>query len=390
MVGQFVKFLFLNVLKNKTFHLFTFLMFALLVFIVSAALFVKSSIVFQTQTILQTHPEFVVSKLRGGTKDFIDEEYLYEFDSIFGVNGASGRVYGTYVEPLSGKRFTLVGIDPFDEIVVAQLQSLLETFDVAKFLHDGAIIGGGVAQELQKQGYKTSYNFLLYEKGSKKVTILGQIPPQSAMSANDLIIVSKQNAREILGIEEGSYSDIVLKVDNELEFDTIKNEILSKYRNVDVVVKEDLIRAYNNSYDFKSGLFLMVFILCVIVFAFILYFKYSFIASGAKKEIGILRALGWSISQVLGLKFFESFFVASSAFMFGFLGAFLYVYAFDAYLFKEIFLGHANLTVMIDFTPRFEASLFMKLYLFLVSVFCLFVLVPTWKLSISSAKEAMK
>jgi|GEM_PF-2565271 len=390
MVAQFSRFLFLNVVKNRAFHLFTFFMFALLVFIASAALFVKSSILFQTQTVLQSHPEFIVSKVRGGQKDLIDEEYLYEFESIFGVNGVSGRIYGAYVDPLSGKRFTVVGIDPFDEIVVKQLQNLLETFDLEKFLNDGAIVGSGVANELRKQGYQNSYNFFLYEKGSKKISLLGQIPRQSAISANDLFIVSKQNAREILGIDEGSYSDIALKVDNELEFDTIKNELFSKYRNIDVVVKEDLIRAYRNSYDFKSGLFLMLFMLCIVVFAFILYFKYSFIASGAKKEIGILRALGWSISQVLALKFFESFFVASSAFMFGFLSAFLYVYVFDAYLFKEIFLGHDNIKVMIDFTPRFEAALFIKLYLFLVSIFCFFVLVPTWKLSISSAKEAMK
>lgn len=390
MVNNFLHFLFLNIYKNKNFHLSTFFMSFILIFIISGALFVKSSILSQTKQALQTHPEFIVQKMRAGQKEFIDEEYIYEFDEIFGVNRVSGRVHGKYFDPYSTKSFTVIGIDPFDEILTAQIKSLIDKFQTDKLLNDGAILGSGLKEHLTQMHYTKSYTFLTHEKGSKKVNFIGVIPKNLAITTNDIMIVSKDNARKILGIPEGKFSDIVLKVDNELEFDMIKNELYANYRNIKVILKEDLERTYLNSYDFKSGIFLILSILCLIMFAIIIYFKYSFTQSASKKEIGILRALGWSIKDVLKLKFFETLFVSTASFMFSFIFAYLYIFFFDAFLIKEIFLGYDNIGLNFDFKPSFEISLFLKLYLFYVTLFSFSVLIPTWKLSISSAKEAMK
>jgi len=216
------------------------------------------------------------------------------------------------------------------------------------------------------------------------------IDPKHGITTNDIIYMPIHLAREILGIEEGKFSDIVLRVDNDLEFEMVEHAIYSKYKNIKLISKERLERLYQNSYDFRSGLFLTLSILGLVVFAFMLYFKYSHTKSSAKKEVGILRALGWSIKEVLKLKLLESFFVASFTFMVAFIAAFVYIYLFDGVFFKDIFLGFENIPVVFDFTPVFEISLFVKLYLLFVTTYCAAVLVPVWRLCITSAKEAMK
>ncbi|MGM0622863.1 MAG: ABC transporter permease [Campylobacterota bacterium] len=390
MVGGFTHFLFVNIYKNRAFHLSSFVMFFLLITLVSITLLIKSSIVSQTQYALQLQPEFIVTKLRGGKTEPIDESLLYELDSIFGVNAASGRVQGRYKHPLGEYSFTVVGIDPFDALLSGQMGQLMQDIDLESFLNGGAIVGSGVSEFLKQNRYGDSYNFFLYDKGSVKVDILGELSSKYAINTNDLIILPQSTARDILGIPYGKFSDIALRVDNELEYDTIEDTIYSKYKNIHIISKEQMERKYRNIYDFKSGLLLSLSMVALLVLGFMLYFKYSHTKSSAKKEIGILRALGWSIKDVLKLKLFESILVASFTFMVSFIAAFIIVYLYDGGLFRDIFLGHNNLEVAVDFTPQFEISVFIKLFVLFVSTFCASVLIPSWKLAITSSKEAMK
>ena len=371
------------------FHLSSFCILFILVFATSSVLFLKSSILDQVDGALQKQPEFIVQQMQGGRQAPISENLLYELDAIFGVNAISGRVHGKYFHPVGDSYFKIVGIDPFDEVLSLELREMLQKVDINRFLDGGAIVGSGVAKFLQQNHYGKSYHLFAYEGGSHQIEVLKKIDPRYAVTTNNLIIVDQDLARQILGLEYGSYSDITLRVDNELEFDTISNRIYTDFANVRVITKEQMQRAYQNSFDFKSGMFLSLSIMGLILVSFMLYFKYSHTTSSSKKEIGILRALGWSIKDVLKLKFFETFIVGSTTFMLSFIAAYLYIFAFDGFLLKELFLGFSQ-THDYSFVPAFEISLFVKLFLFFVTTFCAAVLVPVWRLSITSSKEAMK
>jgi ABC-type lipoprotein release transport system permease subunit len=208
--------------------------------------------------------------------------------------------------------------------------------------------------------------------------------------SNDMMVVSMANARRILGIGQDEFSDIVLEVPNELEHDSVVQTIYERFDNVHVISKQQLQRKYQNAYDFSSGLFLIFAMLALLVFCLILYFKYAYAGSAAKKEVGILRALGFSIAAVMKLKFAESFIASSLGFFAGFIAAFGYVYGLDALFIKDIFLGRSNFEYLYDFSPVFDPALFLKLYVLFVSASMAAVLVPTWRVSVSSPKEALK
>ena len=114
------------------------------------------------------------------------------------------------------------------------------------------------------------------------------------------------------------------------------------------------------------------------------------IQSSDKKEIGILRALGWSIKDVIILKVTESFIVALGAFLLGFVLAFIYVFAFDAPVLSNIFFGSSNLSTEIFLSQNIDFSLLALLFLFYILPFMAAVLIPSWRASVIDPLEAMR
>ena len=125
-------------------------------------------------------------------------------------------------------------------------------------------------------------------------------------------------------------------------------------------------------------------------FIMILYQRYSMISSADKKEIGILRSVGWSIKDILKLKVLESFIVALAAFIIGVIIAYLYVFMLGAPVLGALFFGTSNLPVNISLTPVFDPGLFSTLFLFYMVPFISAVLIPVWKIAVIDPVESMK
>ena len=62
------------------------------------------------------------------------------------------------------------------------------------------------------------------------------------------------------------------------------------------------------------------------------------ISSSDKKEIGILKAVGWSIKDIIKLKIIENFIVGFMAFIIGVIIAYIFVFILNAPILKNILL----------------------------------------------------
>ena len=122
----------------------------------------------------------------------------------------------------------------------------------------------------------------------------------------------------------------------------------------------------------------------------ILYQKYSSINSSDKKEVGILRAVGWSIKDILVLKMFEVSFIALSSFFVGVVFAYIFVFFADAPLLSSIFLGYTNLSLDVSFTPVVDFSILSMIFLFFVTPFMATSLIPVWKIATIDPNEVLK
>ncbi|HFS82401.1 MAG TPA: ABC transporter permease [Epsilonproteobacteria bacterium] len=184
-------------------------------------------------------------------------------------------------------------------------------------------------------------------------------------------------------------SDIAFNVPNDDEWANAADKVSALHYDLRVINKEDIVKAYENPYNYKGGIFLILFLITMVTFMLILYQRYAMVYSSERRHIGLLRALGWSIHDVLKLKFFETMMVVVVSFVLGVTLAYFYVFVLGAPLLREIFLGGANLHNKVTLVPVLDFTVLSTIFLIYAVPFVSAVLIPVWKIAVTDPKEAM-
>ena len=388
--SPFLYFLTLEFFKERRKHIGIIAISLVVLFLLSSVLFVSSSIRYSLKQTLEWQPDFVVQRIQGGERINAPADWMDRLIEIPGVSRVTPRVYGRYFFKPKGRSFLIVGVDFLDEQSHEGLRAMMDETDTGKFLGgDNMIVGEGVAGYLKAHFYPDSYHFMTPSGNFKKVAIFKVLSGKSNLVSNDMMIMPIELAREILGMKPGEVSDIAFDVPNDDEQESIESKIGTFYYDVRVITKNDVQKAYENLYNYKGGIFLILFMVAMVTFVLILYQRYAMVYSSERRHIGLLRALGWSIRDVLKLKFFETILVIVTAFILGVALAYLYVFVLGAPILKNIFLGGANIHNSVTLVPVLDYGLLSSIFLIYAVPFVSAVLIPVWKISVTSPKEAM-
>lgn len=387
----FFNFIFLLLVKHKSKHFAIFLISIFIVFLTSSILFIKNSLQKEISEALENQSDFIIQKTIANKIKDIDTSLIDEFYEINGVSKVTQRVYGQYYFMPENVYFTIIGIDFFEETTNQDLKELLNFLNISKFLEkDSMIIGNGVKKVLDKYAYFDSYDFKLENENSKNIKIFKDLPKEANLIANDLIIMDINIAKKILNIKPDFATDIVLDVPNPLERQNVKEQILLKESNIRILQKDELKKEYENMFNYKGGIFLILFIVVIFTFILVLYQRYSMISSNDKREIGILKAVGWSIKDIIKLKIIENFIVAFMAFIIGVIFAYIFVFILQAPILKNIFIGFSNIKNDFILNQNIKISNLITLFLFFMVPFLSAVLIPVWKIAVIDATKSMK
>ena len=387
----FLNFLFLLLLKHKSKHIAIFIISILIVFLISSVLFISNSLKKEVFSTLDNQSDFIIQKTNNGKIFDTPISWVEDFSSINGVKNVQQRVYGLYYFMPENVYFTIVGVDLFEENTNKNINNLLKTLNISNFLqNDSMIIGNGIKKIFDKYHYFDSYDFKLLDKNTMNIKIFKDLPQEANLVANDLIIMDINLAKKILNINEENSTDIVLNVPNDLEKQNIKEQLILKHSNIRILQKESLKKEYENMFNYKGGIFLVLFIVVIFTFILILYQRYSMISSSDKKEIGILKAVGWSIKDIIKLKIIENFIVGFIAFIIGVIIAYIFVFILNAPILKNIFIGFSNVENDFILNANIEFTTLITLFLFFIIPFLSAVLIPVWKIAVIDANESMK
>lgn len=387
----FFNFLFLLLSKHKSKHIAIFIISILIVFLISSVLFISNSLKKEIFSTLDNQSDFIIQKTNNGKIFDTPISWVEDFSSINGVKNVQQRVYGLYYFMPENIYFTIVGVDLFEENINKNIKELLSVLNISDFLqNDSMIIGNGIKKIFDKYHYFDSYDFKLLPKQSLHVKIFKDLPQEANLVANDLIIMDINLAKKILNINEENSTDIVLNVPNDLEKQNIKEQLILKHSNIRILQKESLKKEYENMFNYKGGIFLVLFIVVIFTFILILYQRYSMISSSDKKEIGILKAVGWSIKDIIKLKIIENFIVGFMAFIIGVIIAYIFVFILNAPILKNIFIGFSNVQNDFILNANIEFTTIVTLFLFFIIPFLSAVLIPVWKIAVIDANESMK
>ncbi len=380
-----------TLLRNKFKNLFIFIVFTTLITILSSVFFISNSIKFELNQTLKSLPDITVTKMQAGRHTNINSEIVDEIIQIAGVTNAFPRVWGYYYFENARVNLSIIGVEQFEEQYKDILNKIVEDEKYANiFKQDTMIIGNGVKKIFDENYYKKYFNFIKSDGTFKKVDIAGVFNSKLQLESNDTILLSKKLALEIFGMRENEATDIVVKVANPEEIFKVANKIRVNYPDTRVITNKDLEISYQNIFDYKGGLFLSLFIISLFTFFIIIYDKASGLSSEEKKEIGILKAIGWSIEDVLKQKFYEAFIISTLSYILGVLLALIFVYQLQAPLLSNIFTGYSmlkpefRLSFVIDFNTLF-LIFFLSIPIYIASV-----IVPTWRSATLEADKVIR
>ena len=381
-----------SLLRQKYKNFFITFVFILLTFILTSIFFITNSIKHELNSTVDALPQITIQKIKAGRHYDIDISVVDDILEISGVTDAIARVWGYYYFENVGANFTVVGIDQYENQYKNSFEKIVKKYDLDEAKENASmIVGVGVEKAMNKGYYLQNYfNFIKPDGSFKRMDIAGVFDADTQLESNDVIVMSKENIREIFDIDEQRATDIVIKVANPQEIDMIVAKIKLLYPDTRIMTNQDLKISYQNIFDYKSGIFLALFIVSLFTFFIIIYDKSSGLTSEEKREIGILKALGWTVDDVLKEKFYESFIISFIAYLIGVLLAFGFVYLLQAPLLRDIFVGYSQLKTTFELPFVFDFQTLFLVFFLSVPIYIASTIIPSWKIATLETDEAIR
>lgn len=304
----------------------------MIIFLISTVIFIKSSLQNEILKTLETHNDFIIQREFAGRIFDINNQIEDKIREIYGVQNISKRVYGRYKFLSEDVYFTIIGVD------FSNINKELRNLSIENISKDEMIVGLEVSKLLKKYQYKNSYDFLLPNKDVKRVNIVKVLEKESNIVSSDIIILDINLARDILGINRDFSTNIAFDVPNELERANIKQKLQRLDLDLKITQKEDILKKYETIFNYKGGVFLILYLVVIFSFIIILYQRYSSISINERKQIAIFKAIGYSVRDIIKIKMSENFIVAFISYLFGILLAYIFVFILNAPILKNIFI----------------------------------------------------
>lgn len=362
--------------------------FAFLVFLVSSVMMIGNSLNKEYKLISKEFPELIVQKNIGGRNVPINASDMELFWNYPSISSIEGRVWGQYYFERNQIYLTIFGIKTFTDYYSDDIKIVAENFpegrnlmvaspEVLKFFKDDIYVYGGVP-------------FFTPDNSMIKISVGGEFKFKNSLENADIIMLDENVTRRILGIDENFYTDFVVRVPNHEEIDLTADKIRISNPSLKVITKDEMLREYQLLYDYKSGWFLMLLMISFVAYAIILYDKASGLRSEERREIGVLKALGWEISHIIRYKILEASIMSMFAFLIGLVFAIFFVYGLNAPLLMRVFSGYDELKPSFELIFSADFRLIALLFFTTVPLYIAVCIIPAWKVAASDAGEVLR
>ena len=357
--------------------------FTIMIAVLASILVLTHSLRMEAKKILRGAPDVVVQRLSGGRHDLIPVSVIETIREIPGVGEVSPRYWGYYFDALTGGNYTLIGLEGGGSSGLSMLEGELPSAVAS------CAIGSGVAQARQ---LGIGDELVLIDCRNIGVTfdVVGVFVSESDILTNDLVVFGNADLIEFFGLPDGLATDISVQVYNEKEVPTVAAKIKRSLPETRPITRSEIIRTYDAVFSWRSGMLLTMFFAALLAFCILAWDKATGISAEEKREIGILKAIGWGTGDVLELKFWEGIVISVTSLLFGLILAFVHVFVFDASLFASVVHGWSVLFPKFRVTPNVNLYQIFVLAALTVVPYVASTIFPSWKAAIADPEEVMR
>ncbi len=389
--------------KVKNFGLLA--LYTLIVFILASTMFFTHSIKKEASLILKGAPEIVVQKIVAGRHDLLPVSYVDTIKAIRGVAAVESRLWGYYYDSLVGANYTLL-TPPSSGSFADHGKSASKTTVVESepgsdnskplFELNGAvlepgtlIIGNGIAR-LRDIGKGDYMPFRAFDGNVLNFRIAGTLSSQSELVSSDLMLITGEDFRKLFGIDNSYVTDVTVAVSNPSEVEMVASKIRKRLPESRPIIRDEILRTYDSIFNWRGGMMIVIFSAAVLAFVIFAWDKASGLSAGERREIGILKAVGWETSDVIQMKFWEGAMVSLTAFFTGVILAYVHVFFTGSLVFEPALKGWSSLYPNFELTPFVNLEQLTTLFFLTVVPYTVATIVPIWRAATIDPDSAMR
>ena len=208
---------------------------------------------------------------------------------------------------------------------------------------------------------------------------IGEFSKNTALVTDDLIVMDMAAARMLFSMPDDQITDILVTVANPEEIKTIAAKISDNLSGSRVVTKEQIAKTYRVAFGWRSGFGLVCLFGSVAAFIILAWDKATGLSPDQRREVGILKALGWQTGDVMTLRFWESVSVSFCSFLLGYALAWAHLLWFGGALFRPVLLGWSILKPPLHLVPVFRAEDILIIFSLSVLPYLAATVIPAWR-----------
>ena len=351
------------------------LVYALVVFLLGSVMLFGSAVRREAAAILADAPEIVAQNMVMGRHELATGADLDALKGLRGVRRVEPRLWGYLWDSAGAANYTLMVPSPTDGAhAVAAGES---------------IVGEAVARARKLTVGKP---FFLVSPTGKflRTRVKAVLSDASALVSADLVLVDEASFRTFFGLPADRWTDFALTITNPREVSTVSEKASVKLPGYRFVTRADIHRTNEALFSWREGLALALFASSLLAFVILAFDKASGLSAEERREIGILKAIGWETSDVLRMKLWEGVVISLTAFLLGLLAAWVHVSAFSAGLFEPVLKGWSTLYPQFALSPRIDALEIATLALMTVVPYTAATVVPIWKTAVTDPDTVMR
>jgi hypothetical protein len=226
------------------------------------------------------------------------------------VQKIEGRLWGYYYDSVLKANYTFMV--PADREIVP-----------------GEIVVGPALERTRGLAAGNGISFRAYSGELHTFIVAEVLPHESELVSADLVLMNEADFRRFFAYPDGHYTDIALWVANPLEVRNVALKLLAALPDSRPILREEVLRTYASIFDWREGMMLALLSAAILAFGILAWEKAAGLSAEEKREIGILKAIGWETGDVIAMKFWEGFLVSLFAFLVGYVAAYVHVFHFE-------------------------------------------------------------
>jgi ABC-type lipoprotein release transport system permease subunit len=367
--------------RRKLKNLGIMLVFALVIFLLGSFQMLTGALSNSADAVLENTPEITIQKMSAGRQEAIPLAYKDKLSSIYGIRAIIPRIWGYYFDESNLANFTVLALESGAMPSGDKLNLTLSHGHFPKITEPGTAVIGRSVYGILGLGKRRIFSLFKPDLSLKSFETVGVFNRETDLLTNDLIVMSIADARDLFVIPESMVTDLCIYVANPTEIETIAKKIAALLPDTRVLTKSQIQKTYQVVFSWRSGFASICLLTALVAFAILAWDKASGLSPEEKREIGILKILGWETADILAVRFWESTLVSTFAFVIGCTAAYIHVAFFDASLLKPVMVGWSVIHPPFKLLPSITVADLMLIFSFSVMPYLGATVIPAWRCS---------